>query len=283
MRQGALAFAFVLLSIAAGAQTDPVVGNWRGSITSAAGTETPFVLTIARSGDRHVGSTSGLAEGGDMALRKVEVTGTSIAIEAGTESRLGTVTITGSLVAEANTLKGDGTLGIGSQRFPVTFSLQRRPRADVVQHQVDQKAEYFVGRWSFSYDGGEFPPLSIGNRNGSVTFAREGASQFVTGAIQGSAGGTPFTDRMSMGVDPDTDMVVLDEKRQGGLELLALGNWRSPLAVVFLTSPVQSGGKTYQLKRVFSILSESAFDVTEEFSVDGGPFRRLGQGHFTKQ
>jgi hypothetical protein len=283
MTRGALAFLFVLLSISADAQTDPVVGNWRGTIKSAAGTATPFLLTIGRSGDRYVGSTSGLAEGGDVALGKVEVTGTSIAIEVGTESRLGAVAIAGSLVAEGNTLNGDGTLGIGSQQFPVSFSLQRRPRADVVQHQVDQKADYFVGRWNFSYVGGEFPPLSIGNREGSVTFARESGSNFVSGTLQGSSYGTAFTDRISIGVDADTDMLVLDEKRQGGTELLALGNWRSPLAVVFVTSPVQRGGKTYQLKRVFSILSESAFDVTEEFSVDGGPFRRLGQGHFTKQ
>jgi hypothetical protein len=279
----ALAFVFALLPLAGHAQPDPVVGNWRGTITSAGGTETPFVLTIGKSGDRYVGSTSGLAEGGDVALRTLDVTGPSMTFEAAAESRMGTVAISGSLAAEGGTLKGDGTLGIGNQRFPVSFALQRRLRADVVQHQVAQSADYFVGRWNFAYVGGEFPPLSTGNREGSVTFAREGASNFVSGTLQGSSYGTAFTVRMSIGVDPDTDMIVLDEKRQGGPELLALGNWRSPLAVVFVTSPVQSGGKTYQLKRVFSILSESAFDVTEEFSVDGGPFRRLGQGHFTKQ
>jgi hypothetical protein len=279
----ALACVFALLPLAAHAQTDPVVGNWRGTITSAAGTETPFVLTIGKNGDRYLGSTSGLAEGGDVALRTLDVAGTSMTIEAAAESRMGTVAISASLAAEGNTLKGDGTLAMGNQRFPVSFTLQRRPRADVVQHQVEQKADYFVGHWNFAYVGGEFPPLSIGNREGSVTFAREGASNFLSGTLQGSSYGTPFTDRLSIGVDADTDMIVLDEKRQGGTELLALGNWRSPLAVVFVTSPVQSGGKTYQLKRVFSILSESAFDLTEEFSVDGGPFRRLGQGHFTKQ
>ena len=31
-----------------------------------------------------------------------------------------------------------------------------------------------------------------------------------------------------------------------------------------------------------SVMSPTAFDVTEEFSVDGGPFKRLGNGHFTK-
>jgi len=38
----------------------------------------------------------------------------------------------------------------------------------------------------------------------------------------------------------------------------------------------------YQLRRVISVMSPTAFDVTEEFSVDGGPFKRLGNGHYTK-
>jgi hypothetical protein len=62
-----------------------------------------------------------------------------------------------------------------------------------------------------------------------------------------------------------------------------LGNWTSPLAIVFQTAPVQSNGRSYQLRRVLSVLSESAFDLAEEFSVDGGAFRKLGTAHYTKQ
>jgi hypothetical protein len=64
---------------------------------------------------------------------------------------------------------------------------------------------------------------------------------------------------------------------------VSLGNWRSPIAISFLTSPMPANGKTYQLRRLLSVTSESAFEVTEEFSVDGGPFRRLGNAHYTKQ
>jgi len=39
----------------------------------------------------------------------------------------------------------------------------------------------------------------------------------------------------------------------------------------------------YQLRRVLSVTSDTAFDVTEEFSVDGSAFRRLGNAHYTKQ
>ena len=59
-------------------------------------------------------------------------------------------------------------------------------------------------------------------------------------------------------------------------------NWRSPIAMTFTTSPVQADGKTFQLRRLLSVTSPTAFDVTEEFSVDGGPFKRLGKGHYTK-
>ena len=45
---------------------------------------------------------------------------------------------------------------------------------------------------------------------------------------------------------------------------------------------MQANGKTYQLRRLLSVRSASAFDVTEEFSVDSGPFGRLGDGHFTR-
>jgi hypothetical protein len=65
--------------------------------------------------------------------------------------------------------------------------------------------------------------------------------------------------------------------------LASLANWSSPIAIVFTTAPVQADGKTYQLRRFISVHSATAFDVSEEFSVDGGPFKRLGNGHYTKQ
>ncbi|HUR32622.1 MAG TPA: hypothetical protein VM032_02435 [Vicinamibacterales bacterium] len=283
MRALWLALVVAVAPTPVGAQQDPLVGNWRGTLKTAAGTESPIIITIARTAERYSGSTTGLSEGADVALRKVEAAGTSLSIEAAAESRLGLVVLAATLTAQATALDGEGTLSVGSQRFPISLTLRRRARADVAQHQVDQTVDYFVGRWKFDYIGGEYPPLSPGNRQASVTFARVGNSAFVSGTLQGDSYGSPFEHRLSIGVDPEADVVVLAEKHQDGTELLSLGNWHSPLAVVFVTSPLVSGGKIYQLKRVFSILSESAFDVTEEFSVDGGPFRRLGAGHYTRQ
>jgi len=77
--------------------------------------------------------------------------------------------------------------------------------------------------------------------------------------------------------------VAYVERRTDGSEMLSLGTSRSPLAIVFQTSPVAASGKMYQLRRVLSVTSDTAFDVTEEFSVDGSAFRRLGNAHYTKQ
>ena len=283
MRTTWLALVIALAPTAAGAQQDAVVGNWRGSVKSAGGAESPIVMTIAVDGTRYIGATTGLSEGGDVAMRKVDVAGGGVSVEAAADSRLGTIVLSATLNVQGNTLAGDGVLAVGSQRFPISLALQRRVRSDVVQHQVDQTAEYFVGRWKFEYTGGEFPPLSSGNQQGVITFARTGSAPFVSGTLQGESFGTRFEQRMTIGVDSEADTVLLTERRADGTELLSLGDWRSPLAVVFVTSPIQASGRTYQLKRVFSILSESAFDVAEEFSVDGGPFRRLGAGHYTKQ
>jgi hypothetical protein len=123
----------------------------------------------------------------------------------------------------------------------------------------------------------------MGGRSGTVTFSRLGASNFVAGQFDGELLGKPYKETQTIGFDADTNALVLIERRADGLEIVSLGNWRSPLAVTFQTTPVQTSGRVYQLRRVISVTSDVAFEVTEEFSVDGGPFRRLGNGHYTKQ
>lgn len=264
------------------AQSDPVLGNWRGTLKSAQGIDTPIIISIVRKGDAYAGSTNGLNAPSEIPLKKITVAGNSLSIEAFAESRLGDVGLACDLMVDGNTAKGSGTLTVGAQRFDVTLALQRRTRAEVIQPRVEQRVDYFVGRWKFDYLGAEYPPLSSGGRTGTVTFTRTGASNFVTGRVEGDLLGKRYQETWSMGLDPDTKMLVLLERRGDGTDLVSLGNWRSAIAISFLTSPVQATGKTYQLRRVLSVTSESAFEVTEEFSVDGGPFRRLGNAHYTK-
>src|SRR4051812_9899086 len=261
---------------------DPVVGNWRGTMTSAAGVESPIIITIAKKGDGYAGSTSGFNASSESALKRLTVSGTKVALEAADDSKLGAVSLTADLAAEGNALKGAGIVAIGAQKFDVSLALQRRPRAEAIQPHVEQRVDYFVGRWKFEYLGAEYPPLSSGGRSGTLTFTRVGAANFITGRLEGELLGKPYQEQMSIALDPDTSMLAVVEKRPEGVELVSVASWRSPIAITFQTSPVQANGKIYQLRRLLSVTSPTAFEVTEEFSVDGGPFKRLGNGHYTK-
>ena len=263
------------------APADPVVGNWRGTLKNAQGVDSPIIITIAKKGDGYAGSTNGLNATSEIPLKKLAVDGTKVSLEASAESRLGDVMLTCELTAEGNAMRGAGVLAVGAQRFDVTIALQRRPRGEVIQPHVDQRADYFVGRWTFEYLGAEYPPLSAGTRTGTATFTSDGGT-FVTGRVDNDAGSRKYQDTVKMGLDPDTNMLVVVERRSDGFELASLGNWRSPIAITFLTNPVRADGKTYQLRRVISVTSNTAFEITEEFSVDGGAFKRLGKAHYTK-
>jgi len=284
MRRYAVAILlFTLAAAHAVTQTDPVTGNWRGTLKSSAGTETPIIITITRKGDVYAGSTNGLNAASEIPVTRLSVAGNRVTLEASAESRLGDVVLAADLTAEGTALKGTGTLAIGTQKFDVTLTLQRRPRAEVIQPRVEQRIDYFVGRWKFEYLGAEYPPLSPGGRSGTVTFARTGTSNFATGQVDGELLGKRYHESLSIGLDPDTNMLVLLERHADGSELVCLGNWRSPIGITFVTSPVQSNGKTYQMRRFIHVTSDTAFELTEEFSVDGSAFRRLGNARYTKQ
>src|SRR5215211_6445910 len=66
---------------------DPVVGNWRGTLTSASGVESPIIITIVRKGDQYAGSTNGLNAASESALKRVTVSGTNLTIEAADDSK----------------------------------------------------------------------------------------------------------------------------------------------------------------------------------------------------
>jgi len=272
----------VLVPASAASQADPVVGNWRGTVTSSAGTGTPIIITITKKGDGYAGTTNGLNAPSEVPLKTIAVDGNRVALEASAESQLGEVKLTCDLTADGAALKGTGTLSVGTQSFDLTLALQRRPREGVIQPRVEQRIEYFAGRWKFDYIGAEYPPLSPGSRTGTMTVSRTGTSNFAAGRVDGDVAGTSYQETMTIGLDPDTDMLVLLERRADGTELVSLGNWRSPIGITFVTSPVAANGKTYQLRRFISITSLVAFEMTEEFSVDGGAFKRLGNARFTK-
>src|SRR5262245_64109514 len=121
------------------AQTDPVIGNWRGTLKNAQGVDSPIIITIAKKGDVYAGTTNGLNATSENPLKKLTVDGAQVTLEASAESRLGDVTLTCDLTAEGTALGGAGVLAVGAQRFDVTLALQRRPRAEVIQPHVEQR------------------------------------------------------------------------------------------------------------------------------------------------
>jgi hypothetical protein len=259
---------------------DPLAGAWRGAMRSGPETQTALVISIVKKGDVYSGvvNTGGTTE---TLIRKISFVGNRLVVETGTDSKLGEVALAIDLMIEGNKATGGGTLSVASHRFPVTIELQRRARAEVIQPQVAQRADYFVGRWTFEYLGGEFPPLSAGTRTGTATFTAT-SPNFLSGVIENDLGGKKSQDRMTMGFDPDTKMLAVVERRADQTELISVASWQSPLAITFTTSPVSSGGRTYQLRRVIQVLNDTSFDVVEEFSVDGAAFRRLGNARYSK-
>lgn len=267
---------------APGGPADPLAGAWRGTLRSSADTQTALVISIVKKGDVYSGvvNTGGTTE---APIRKISLTGNRLTVDAGSDSKFGDVALAAELMVDGNKATGSGSFSVGPHRFPVTIELTRRPRAEVIQPQVAQRADYFVGRWTFEYLGGEFPPLSAGSRTGTAAFTKTGNSNFVSGVIENDLGGKKSQDRITLGFDPETRMLAVVERRPDQTELISVASWQSPLAISFTTSPVVSGGRTYQLRRVIQILNEQSFDIVEEFSVDGGAFRRLGNARYSRE
>src|SRR5258706_16414257 len=134
MRRSSIALLLATFAVPAAAQLDdPVLGNWRGTLKSSQGTESPFVLTIVKKGDSYGGSMSGLGGTSEIPLKGVTGTDGRGKGESADDSKLGRVSITGDLTPVKNMMKGTGILAIGAQHFDVAFDPVPRPRQDLGQ------------------------------------------------------------------------------------------------------------------------------------------------------
>ena len=257
-----------------------VAGNWRGVASPPNGDTEIVVLTVFMSDGAYAGFVSGLI-GNTVPLASVTVDGGHLTAGASVDTDLGRVSVRYelSLHEDGNVLSGSQHVGLGALSAPFDLELKRRRRRDVPQPQVEQRLGYFLGAWEFDYAGGEFPPLSVGTRSGVVTFTQRGDAPFVAGEVFGER----YDEQIVIGYDETSHFLVFKETLSTGTELLSVADWSSPIAIDFVTSPVELDGLVYQLRRVFSMTSETAFRITEEFSVDGGPYRRLGNGVFTRR
>jgi hypothetical protein len=103
--------------------------------------------------------------------------------------KLGAVSLTAQFTAEERP-QGAGTVSVGAQKFDVTLALQRA-RAEAIQPHVEQRIDYFVGRWRYSA-WAQSTRRSAGRRSGTMTFTRVGASNFVAGRLEGELFGKPI-------------------------------------------------------------------------------------------
>jgi hypothetical protein len=262
------------------AASDTILGAWRGTVGASPAARTPLVLSIVQRNGTYVGALN-IGGANETPIRSLTVTGNRVVVEASVDSRMGAIVFVGDLMRDGATMTGGGTLSVGPLAAPVTIDLRRQGRADVLQPTVEQRVEYFVGRWKYEYLGGEFPPLSPGTRSGTATFASAGPSA-VAGRLDSELDGKPFEERVSMTYDDATKMLAVVERRSDGTELLSVANWQSALAIRFTTAPVVAGGRSYRLLRTIQVVSDVSFNVVDEFSIDGGPVRRLGSASFER-
>lgn len=263
---------------------EPYLGSWRGNATSTDGTTTAVVLTVAEANSTYEGVMSGFGPGREAPLTSVAISDGTLMAETSVDSRLGLLSVRYelSLNEGGDILSGIQQLIFGNQRIVFDVELKKRRRRDVPQPQVEQRIGYFVGTWAFDYTGGEFPPLSIGTRSGHVKFTQRGNSSWVNGHVTGDVYGDTYEEHLVIGYDPENRFLVFQEVLSNDIELLSVANWQSPIGINFVTMPVEHNGQSYQLRRVIAVTSETAFRVTEEFSIGGGRFRRLGNADYRR-
>lgn len=271
------------LAAPASAQPDSWAGTWRGELTSGPDASSPVSLTLVDGGDGgYTGLVDGLAANAEVHLDRVVVDGEQVTVEAATGTDFGPLSFVYTLIRDGRELSGIGRVTAGGHGFDVSLALNRARRTDVPQPQIEPRIGYFAGSWRFQYTGGEFPPLSVGTREGTVSFEPLPAGPFVRGRAESDLYGEPYEETWTIGFDEATRAVLWQEERSDGSTLTALGNWTSPIAITFLTAPMEADGRVHVLRRAVRTTSDTAFAVVDEFSVDGGPFRRLGNGSYLR-
>ena len=156
----------------------------------------------------------------------------------------------------------------------------RRPSPP--QPQQQQGVEYFVGTWSFSWTGRE-SPVSSGPRSGTVTFARRGQGTALDIRTEGkNDDGAAYKESGTAEWNPETKTLTITEKLAAGAELTTIGDWSSPIGIRAESEPLKIGSQTVKVRRLYSIHSAQSFSVTEEISIDGKPYQRLGNGQFKR-
>jgi hypothetical protein len=159
-----------------------------------------------------------------------------------------------------------------------------RGRGTPPQPQQKQGVEYLAGSWTFTWTGRE-SPLTAGPRAGTTTFTRQGTGNVLEVRTEGKVEetGAAFRETGTVEWNEGQKTLTFKESLSNSSELSGVGDWSSPLSIRYESQPARVDAQTVRVRRTYAILSAQSFSVTEEISIDGGPFQRLGNGLFAKK
>jgi hypothetical protein len=187
-----------------------------------------------------------------------------------------------SLAKPARAIKAQDAPAQQTPKQPTVVTTNPPDRPSPPQPRQAQGLGYFIGTWNFSWSGRE-SALTAGPRSGTITFTRVGDTNFLDVRAEGTVEGAGAFKESAVAAWNETGKTfVLQEKLVNNVDMLSVGDWSSPIAIRFDAQPIRAGGQLLRLRRIYNIVSERSFSVTEEISTDGGPFVRLGTGDFKK-
>ena len=157
-----------------------------------------------------------------------------------------------------------------------------RKRVSPPQPQPAQGLDYLAGAWRMTWTGRE-SAVTNGPRSGMVRFVRKPGSDTLDIRVEGqSEAGDPFRETGTAQWDAAKKVLTITETLASGVELRSVGDWSSPIAIRAESERVKAGTETLKVRRLYSILSAESFTVTEEISVNDGPYQPLGNGRYQK-
>lgn len=282
------------------AQQDRLQGRWEGNVQSPLG-ERPASASFKREGEGYTGAITGLR--GDMPFKEVRLEGEKVIAVAQVDSPQGVVVVNYQFLLQGETLKGKAEVEFGGQSYSFEYDLkrvstdptppattaqsqqqagqQRAARVAVPQPTQKQALEYFAGSWSYKWLGRESPLGPGGPFQGTMTFTPHPDGKFLEGLIEGTSEAGPSKSSVIIAYHADKKLLVSVEPRET-YTIVAVGDWSSPIAIRFDIAPIKIKGQTIRLKRIINIVAAHSFTLTEEFSIDDGPFQRLGNGAATR-
>lgn len=142
---------------------------------------------------------------------------------------------------------------------------------------------YFVGSWSYSWNGRE-SALGGGPRAGTTVFSRSASrADLLDIRTEGTLdGGGSYRETGTVEWNEEKKTLAFRETLANGVALSSTGDWSSAIAIRVDGQPVRAGGQMLHLKRTINVISATSFSVVDELSTDNGPFVRLGTATFSK-